>query len=40
MRNKKKDLYIVLILTVLFGVSVGYAAINKNLNITGNSEVK
>ena len=40
MRNKNKKVYFVLILIVLFGVSVGYAAMNRVLNITGNSEIK
>ena len=40
MRNKNKKGYFVLILIVLFGISVGYAVINRTLNITGNSEVK
>ena len=40
MRNKNKKVYFVLILIVLFGISVGYAVINRTLNITGNSEIK
>ena len=40
MRRKNKKFYIVLIIIVLFGVSVGYAAISRVLTITGNSEVK
>ena len=40
-RNKKnRGLYVILILTILFGVSVGYAVLSKTLNITGNSLVK
>ena len=40
MRRKNKNFYIILCLVVLFGISVGYAVINRTLNITGNSEVK
>ena len=40
MRRKNKKIYIVFILIVLFRISVGYAAMNRVLNITGNSEVK
>ena len=40
MRRRNKKIHIVLILIVLFGISVGYAVINRSLNITGNSEVK
>ena len=40
MRRKNKKFYIVLIIIVLFGVSVGYAAISRVLTINGNSEVK
>ena len=40
MKNKNKKVYFVLILIVLFGISVGYAAMNRTLNITGNSEIK
>ena len=40
MSRKNKKFYIVLIIIVLFGVSVGYAAISRTLTINGNSEVK
>ena len=40
MKRKNKGLYIVLIILILFGISIGYAVINRTLNITGNSEVK
>ena len=40
MRNKNKKVYFVLILIVLFGISVGYAAISRTLSITGNSVVE
>ena len=39
MRKKNKFFNFILIILILFGVSVGYAAINRTLNITGNSEV-
>ena len=40
MKKKNKSLYVILIVLVIFGVSVGYAAMNRMLIITGNSEVK
>ena len=40
MKRKNKGLYVVLIVLILFGISIGYAVINRTLNITGNSEVK
>ena len=40
MRNKKENLYVILILIMLFGVSIGYAVLTKTLNITGNSSVR
>ena len=40
MRRKSKNFYILFILIVLFGVSVGYAAMSRALTINGNSEVK
>ena len=40
MRRKNKKIYIFLIVLVLFGISMGYAVLNKSLNITGNTEVK
>ena len=40
MKKKNKSFYIILIVLVLFGVSIGYSAINRTFNITGNSEVK
>ena len=40
MRRKSKKFYILFILIVLFGISIGYAAISRTLTITGNSEVR
>ena len=40
MRRKNKSIYIVLIAVALIGITIGYAAISRTLNITGNSEVK
>ena len=40
MRRKNKNIYVILIILVLFGISVGYAAISRALIITGNSEVR
>ena len=40
MKRYNKKFYIVLIILILFGVSIGYSAINRTLNITGNSEIK
>ena len=40
MRRKNKNIYVILIILVLFGISVGYAAISRALTITGNSEVQ
>ena len=40
MRRKNKSIYIVLIVVALIGITIGYAAISRTLNITGNSEVK
>ena len=40
MIRKNKKFYIILVLIILFGVSVGYAAISRVLTINGNSEVK
>ena len=40
MKYKNRNLYIVFILLIVFGISIGYAVINRNLTITGNSEVK
>ena len=40
MRRKNKSIYVILVILVLLGVSLGYAAINRTLNIIGNSEVK
>ena len=39
MRRKSKKNYILLIIFILFGVSAGYAVINRTLNITGNTEI-
>ena len=38
-RRKNKSLYIVLIMVVLIGVSIGYAALNTTLNINGRSNI-
>ena len=38
--RKNKGIYILLVVLVIFGISVGYAVINRTLNITGNSEIK
>ena len=40
MRRKNKSLYLILIVVILLGISIGYAAISKTLMINGNSEVK
>ena len=40
MKRNIKSIYLILILLIIFGISVGYAAINKVLSISGNSEVK
>ena len=40
MSRKNKKFYIVLIIIVLFGVSVGYAVISRTLTINGNYEIK
>ena len=39
MKNKNKNIYIVLIILVLCCVSIGYAAMNRTLNISGSSNV-
>ena len=39
-KNSKENIYVILILIILFGVSVGYAILTKTLNVTGSSEVK
>ena len=39
MRRKNKIIYICLIVFIIFGISIGYAVINRTLNITGNSEI-
>ena len=36
----KKNFYLIFLLVVLIGISIGYAAMNKALNITGNSKVE
>ena len=38
MRRKNKNIYILIIIFIL-GISIGYAAMNKSLNITGSSNV-
>ena len=40
MKKSNKSLYIILILIVLFGISIGYAAISRTLSITGSSVVE
>ena len=40
MRKKNKNIYICLIVLFILGISIGYAAINRTLDINGNSEVK
>ena len=40
MKKRNKSMCIILIVLILFGVSVGYAAISRTLTINGNSEVK
>ena len=40
MKRKNKTIYIIFVFVGLFCISIGYAAINRTLNITGNSEVK
>ena len=40
MKRMNKTIYIIFVFIGLFCISVGYAAINRTLNITGNSEVK
>ena len=39
-KYENKNIYIHLIMIVIFGVSVGYAAMNRTLNITGSSKVE
>ena len=39
MKKNNQSIYFILIVIVLFGITVGYAAINRTLSITGNSEV-
>lgn len=40
MRRKNNNYYFALFLIVLFGISIGYALINRTLNITGNSNIE
>lgn len=40
MKGRNRKIIYVLVLIVVFSISVGYAALNKTLTITGNSEVK
>ena len=40
MRKKNKKVYIIFVFICLFCISIGYAAMNRTLNITGNTEVK
>ena len=40
MNRKYKNIYFVIVLLFLFGITIGYAAMNRVLNITGNSEIK
>ena len=37
--KKNKNIQIAIIIIILFGITIGYAAINRTLTITGNSEV-